>query len=284
MITDNWNEHQWQEFGKRFIQENVLLGQTVLINDLVAYSYDNNSGLAREFSPEEMDGYYHPVGFGKWRATECIAWLRDNNVPEDEWPDDWGMWNDLTDGAQEDFDYDIDTFSDDGEWAECVLDHWREPEVNEWYVVSDWLEARLREIGHATDEQLRIMVGETGWWPVRLHGQLPSPHLLGMGGAMGGIRMRITATASRWPKRDENGEDTEEFEEPIIYLDQEDEGMDGAIAEFTIDEAATLVDTLLLAILEARNWVEEFRSSSGNTLNFHYSLRATTAHTGGIHA
>ncbi len=89
----------------------------------------------------------------------------------------------------------------------------------------------------------------------------------------------MEVTATQWHRIDEDGNDTEDFEDPIIYIDTDD-----AVYEVGIDEAICIVDQMLLAILQAREWVEGYMPISGNTVNFLYSLRATTTHTGGVYA
>jgi len=91
----------------------------------------------------------------------------------------------------------------------------------------------------------------------------------------------MEVTATQWHRVDEDGNDTEDLEDPIIYIDTDDED---AVYEVSIEEALRIVDQMLLAILQAREWVEGYMPISGNTTNFLYSLRATTTHTGGMHA
>lgn len=89
----------------------------------------------------------------------------------------------------------------------------------------------------------------------------------------------MEVVATQWHRIDEDGRDTEDFEDPIIYIDTDD-----AVYEVSIDEALCIVDQMLLSILQAREWVEGYCPISGATPNFYYSLRATTTHTGGVYA
>lgn len=156
-----------QDKGRRFCEQHVYANQSVLVSELAALEYDSSGGLADEFSlSENCINYSEPAGFEDWRATECIAWLKENNVDEDRWPSSWAEWNDLTEGEREDFDFDIDVFSDDGEWRECVRNHWECPKVYEWYVVSDWFEYQLEAIGEVI---LKNSYGS--WWGRQAGGQ-----------------------------------------------------------------------------------------------------------------
>ena len=89
----------------------------------------------------------------------------------------------------------------------------------------------------------------------------------------------LTVVATQWHKIDEDGVDTEEYESPIIYIDADD-----AAYELSITEATALLDALMLAVLQAREWAEDFISITGVTPNFIYSLKATVGHTGGVYA
>lgn len=155
-----------QDKGRDFVREHVYACQTGLVTELIDVS-SGSVAFGREFDlSENAVNYGEPNGFEDWRVTDCIAWLRDNDVDEDEWPDDWVVWNGLTEEDREGYDYDIDMFSDDAQWRECVRDHLEEPEIHEWYVVSDWFEYQLEAIGEVI---LKNAYGS--WWGRQCTGQ-----------------------------------------------------------------------------------------------------------------
>lgn len=156
-----------QDKGRDFCNQHVYACQTQLVVDLAALEYETRGDLADEFSlSQNCINYNEPVGFEEWRATECIAWLRANGVNEDEWPDVWATWNEMEESEREEFDNDIDTFSEDDPWRECVRDHWEEPEIYEWYMVSDWFEHQLEMIG-----EIILKNAYGSWWGRQCGGQ-----------------------------------------------------------------------------------------------------------------
>lgn len=90
----------------------------------------------------------------------------------------------------------------------------------------------------------------------------------------------LDAKASSWPRLDAQGNETEDYEDPVIYIDEDGD----QLAEMDLSDATRLANSLLLAILQARSWAEGYEPTSGVTENFMYALRSTTTHTGGVHA
>ncbi len=90
-----------QDKGRDFCIQHVYANQTVLVSDLSALEFEMRGDLADEFALSgNCVNYSQPTDFEDWGFAECVEWLKGNNVPESEWPDEWAEWNNLVEWVQ----------------------------------------------------------------------------------------------------------------------------------------------------------------------------------------
>lgn len=114
-------ENRLQRVGDVIVQREVLLCLSAPVGDWIQNNHE-------DFSEWCENAYTNPEG---WDVDQCEGWLKDRGI---------------------NFDPIDDTYQDTDDWhdclRECVIDNAEPAEVYEWWAVSSWLAAYLRENGH----------------------------------------------------------------------------------------------------------------------------------------
>src|SRR5690606_29795234 len=118
------------ELAEIYSQRDIRYCQSMLVSELLQKGGEG-SGL-EGFAWDNVENLY--VDACDWTIEQCRQWLEDEG-------------------------YDLPDSEDEEDWQEAVNDNASPQEVYEWWLVSDWLADRLKEIGEP------VLVNDYGqWW------------------------------------------------------------------------------------------------------------------------